>query len=208
MATSNINAYDYEQYNAVWCKVVSLEDIEKKTKNDQEIIYEYLEYIHMYYTPESWTGVFQLQEDNWQLSQGEHTEVVEAIIKGAIFYRQEDKKEQIERRDKVLTYIGFEGGFEAYKNASPEERKRVRTSIADNWYNPVNEEDLLPPTNFTEHAELQNEFLNTTFSQPARFYFNRTAAQAQTAIQERDRDNVPAVIGINAKKVAMMWFNF
>ena len=162
----------------------------------------------MYYTPESWMGVFQLQEDTWQLSKGEHIEIVEEIIQGAIFYRQKDKKADIEHRDEVLTYIGFEGGFEAYKSASTEERKRVRTSITDNWYSPANEDDLLPPTNFTEHVELQNEFLNTTFSKNARFYFNRTAAQAQKAIQDRDRDNVPAVVGIDGNQVAMMWFNF
>lgn len=213
MSLSNINAYDYEQYNAVWCKAVSLEAIQennpKKKLNDQKIIYECIEEIHMYYTPESWTGAYQLQEGVWQVSRGEHIEIVEEIIKGAVFYRQEEKKAQIEHRDKILTYMeDFEGGFEAYQKASPEEKNRIRTHITDNWYSPANEDDLLPPVDFNEHAELKNEFLNVAFTKKARFYFNKTKVEAQKSIQEEDRENIPAVVGIDDHMAAMMWFNF
>jgi len=208
MPLSSINAYTYEQYNSVWCKVVSLEEIRKDVQTDHEIIYECLDAIYMYYTPESWGDVFQLQEDDWQLSQGEHIEVVAAIIQGAIFHRQKEKKEQIEWRNQVLLYIGFEGGIEAYKKSSQEAQAEVRTAIKNNWYSPVNKDDLLPPPSFTEYAQLKNDFLNATFSENGRFYFNRTAAQTQKAIQEDDGENVPAVIGIDDDKAAMMWFNF
>ena len=208
MITSNINAYTYEQYNAIWCKVVSLEEISKDVQTDQDIINECIEEIYMRYTPESWDDVFQWREDTWQLSQGEHLNIVEEIIKGDIFYRQEEKKEQIEWRDQVLLYIGFEGGIEAYKKASREAQEQVITAIKTNWYSPVNQDDLLQAPDFTEYAQLKNDFLNGIFSENRRFYFNRTATQAQKAIQEEDRDNVPAVIGIDDQKFAVMWFNF
>ncbi|OJJ17072.1 hypothetical protein BKI52_30630 [marine bacterium AO1-C] len=205
MISSNINTYTYEQYNSVWCKVVSLEE---NNPSDSEVIYECLDNIYMYYTPESWADVFQLKEDHWQLSQGEHVEVVEAIIQGAIFHRQKEKKEQIEWRNQVLLYVGFEGGMEAYKKSSQEVQTEVRAAIKDNWYSPVNKDDLLPPPNFTEYTELKTEFLNNTFTINTRFYFNRTVIQAKKSIQEGDSENVPAVIGIDDNQAAMMWFNF
>jgi len=201
-----INYYTYEQYNAVWCKVIFLEEMSKKFKDDEDIIYQCIEQIHMYHTPESWCDSYQLQESNWQLSQGEHIQIVEEIIKGAIFYQEQEKKEDIERRDELLSYIDFEGGIEAYQNASQKKQEDIRKYIQSS-YSPINDDDLLPIQNFVSYSELKNEFLDTIFTKNRRFYFNKSIAETQKSIRERDRDNVPAIIGIDDTKVAMMWFN-
>lgn len=201
-----INHYTYEQYNAVWCKVIAFEEIDEKPKNDKEIIHECIEEIHLYYTPESWCDSYQLKESHWQLSEGEHIQIVEEIIKGAIFYQEQDRKEEIAMRDEVLSYI--DSDIETYQNASEEAQADIRMYIQNNYYSPVNEDDLLPPQDFTNYSELKEAFLEAIFTKNKRFYFNKSLTETQKAILERDRDNVPAVIGIDEEKVALMWFNF
>lgn len=201
-----INHYTYEQYNAVWCKVISFEEMDKKPKNDKEIIYECIEEIHLYYTPERWSDSYQLKESDWQLSQGEHLQIVEEIIKGAIFYQEKDRQEEIERRDELLSYIDFKGGIKAYQKASQKEQENIRKYIKRN-YSPINENDLLPIQGFTSYAELKEDFLENLFTENKRFYCNQSLTETQRSIQERDRDNVPAVVGMDGTKAAMMWFN-
>lgn len=190
---NTINCYDYEQYNSVWCKVISINELDLKQQNvdDNLLIQACIEEIYLNYTSESFDYNFQWKKDNWKLStQNEHLQLLDEMIKYCFVFIEKERQEAIIERNERLSYSDENGMEEYYKH-----------SFID--------KDENPKPDFTEHQELKDNFLNNLFSKDeVRFYYNRDLKQTTKSLSERDRKNVPVVIGIDTKKIALLWFNF
>ncbi|AFM02625.1 hypothetical protein Fleli_0125 [Bernardetia litoralis DSM 6794] len=204
---NEINCYKYEQYNSVWCKVIDRNelDLNQKNQDDNLLIQSCIEEIYYYYTPESFSSPWD--EDNWILSsQNEHEKIIEEMIKYCFIFIEKERQEAIKERDIRLSYSDLKS-IEEYKNASPEIKERI--NLEEYYKYSFIDKDENPKLDFTKHQELKNNFLNNLFSKDkVRFYYNKNLEETTQSLSQEDRDNVPAIIGVDNEKIALFWFNF
>ncbi len=203
-----INHYNYEQYNSVWCKTINSQKL-KPNKNDdtvQALILESIETICMNYTSESFTYNFQWREDNWTIStENEHIDIIDEMIKYCFIFREQERQEAIQERNIWLSYFDV-NGMKEYEKA-PEELKE-RINLEQHYQQSfINENEEAKPV-FVKHKELKDNFLNNLFSENVQFYCNHNLEKTKKSLIEKDRKNVPAIIGIDNERVGLFWFNF
>lgn len=205
-----INAYEYEQYNSIWCKVLTYDEMDKNLTTDSEIITNLIDTISMCYTPESWCGHFQLEEDHWKLSLSEHHLIVNEMIEACWFYQNDEILSAQQDRDELLSVcFDIQGGTKNIENESEEKQKKVQDFLK-RWYasnGVINEKNELANIVFQSHEELREKFLFQLFAKDVRFYINKTIEEAKKCLYDNARIS-PAVIGIDDEKVAMLWFNY
>ncbi len=206
---NKINSYDYEQYNSIWCKVIYHNELglEEQKPNDNLLIKASIEEVYLNYTPESFSYNFQWEKDNWKLStQNEHKKIIEEMIKYCFVFIEEERQEAIKERNTWLSYFKI-NGIEEYKNAPEHLKKEI--NLENHYKYSFIDKDENPKINFKKHHALKDDFLNNLFSKnEVRFYYNKNIEETTKSLSEENRKNVPAIIGMDNEKVALMWFNF
>lgn len=208
-----INAYQYEQYNSVWCKVVALKHLIEEgisEANDETIIKALIEHISMVYTPERWCGHFQLEKDKWHSTTTEHIKVADEMLEACNYYQKLEIQEAIDERDEYLSWYGFDDGMASVAKATGEKLSEAKT-LLNSWYKRavIDEKHQLKYIDFTAHQALKDKFCHQLFSDNSRFYINKTAEEAKVCLRNENKKRIaPAIIGLDTEKAAMMWFNY
>ncbi|MGH1336859.1 MAG: hypothetical protein ACRBFS_12105 [Aureispira sp.] len=216
-----INYLTYEQYQAGWCKVALInglenygedKDIVKRFLKEpssltacQEVMSMYLEDNISYVTPESFCYRYRLLNATWQLSEeGEHLAIINDIIEHSFFHiqRQIEKKEA--ERKEWFSHWGLKD-ISAYENAPQEVQKEVNLPKFYENYGFTPEGG--PWLEFTEYKLLKRYFLEDLFHQDTVQFFVNMPPSKVSAVFESE-ENIPAVIGIDADKIGLFWFNY
>lgn len=217
-AIDYVNLLTYEQYDAGWCKIHSLSDIqlygsddkilENFQKNPQshenclDLVQIYLNDTLTLYTPERFMYTY-LSEADWQLSEtNEHLLVANQIAERSLFFIEKQKQE---KQVELLNWLAYWGlnSLEEHEEASIEVQQEV--DLPQFYQNFGFTPEGGPWLDFTDYPWLKSKFLQEVFNpSTVRFFVNIPLKDASRAF---DIVEMPAVVGLDTHTIGVFWFN-
>ena len=216
-----INSLTYEQYNSGWCKVIPIKNLVNYS-SDKDLIHRFLQepqslncckaMITLFiddnlplYTPESFCYNYKLLKADWQRSENNaHLKIIDRIVDHSFFHIQEQIKEKENERNEWLSYWGL-------KNM--QEFEKAPKALQDEINLPKMYEHLgftpqgTPWLDFTEYDLLKKCFLEYVFdNRTLSFFVNMNLSKVNAVL--KSKKDIPAVIGLDASKVGLFWFNY